>query len=90
MEIISATPGVNIQGPTNSCSHIATAAHAANPSGPMTGIRIDRPNSRLRPVAARTRNDTAVTQCTNRSHAVQRTTFTPDAPSSSLTLPTIA
>ena len=41
-------------------------------------------------MAASTRNDAAVTQCTNRSHADQRRTFTPDAPSSSLTLPTMA
>ena len=40
IEIINATPGVKIQGPTNSCKPMAIVAQTANPSGPISGIRI--------------------------------------------------
>ena len=62
------------------CAYLAASENAVNAPGPIKGNSNNLPNVTLSPVIPSTMNETAVSQCTNRSKALKRGTVRPDRP----------
>jgi hypothetical protein len=59
---------------------LAASENALNASWPISGISSFLPYVMLRPVRPKTMKETAVSQCTNRSNALNRGILRPDRP----------
>ena len=70
------------------CTYLAISENALNASAPIKGSSNSLPKVTLSPVMPSTMNETAVTQCTNRSKALKRATLRPHRPSEMRMRPT--
>ena len=62
------------------CAYLAACENALKASGPINGSSSSLPKVMLRPEMPSTMNETAVSQCTNRSKELKRGTLRPDRP----------
>ena len=62
-------------------AYFAACENVLKASGPINGSNNNFPKVILSPEMPSTMNETAVSQCTNRSKALKRGTFRPDRPS---------
>src|SRR6476469_9937818 len=63
------------------CAYLAACENALKASGPINGSSSSLPKVMLRPEMPSTMNETAVSQCTNRSNELKRRTLRPERPS---------
>jgi len=83
--VLSQITGISTRPSTNGklmklCAYLAACENALKASGPISGSSSDLPKVILSPERPSTMNETAVSQCTNRSSSLKRGTLRPDRP----------